>query len=282
MTPVSYTVMPVRKAWGNTGGSPTAGVARALVAARRAAQVLAAYPGPPPITLEAAYRIQDEGMRLDGRPVAGWKVGRVPDPDATLLGSNRLAGPIFAGTIVLAQPGSVAALPAYAGGFIAIEAEYMLRLRIPAGGRLPTNDAATLEWIDEVRLGIEIASSPYPGINNDGPCVTVSDFGNNAGVLLGSTIDDWRTRDLCAIDVTTLIAGQEVGRAKASGMLDGPFGSLRFLLANLAERAISPQPGWWISSGAVTGVHAARIGDSAAVHFAGLGSLACRLVAFHA
>lgn len=261
------------------GSAVEAGIARAFVEARRSSRVLGAYPGPRPTTLAAAYRIQDLALLHDGRPVAGWKVGRVPDPDATTLGSNRLAGPILAGTVVLAQPGQVASMPAFEGGFIAVEAEFMLRLRVPPHAALPQDDAATLDWVDEVRTGIEVASSPYPGINDDGPCVTVSDFGNNAGVLLGPPVPAWRSRDLRAIEVTTRIAGREAGRADASGMLDGPLGSVRFLLANLAARGIRPQPGWWVSSGAVTGVHSAPIGAIAEVDFAGLGSLACRLLA---
>jgi 2-keto-4-pentenoate hydratase len=231
------------------------------------------------VDLASAYGIQDEALRLDGRTVAGWKVGRIPDAEAALLGCNRLAGPIFAGTVVEGSAVGEVPMPAFAGGFIALEAEFMLRLRVPAHAKLPTDDAETREWVDEVRIGIEIASSPYPGINDDGPCVTISDFGNNAGVLLGLAIPDWRDRDLTAIEVTTEIEAREVGRATAGSMLDGPYGAVRFLLDNFAKRGIAPQDGWWISSGAVTGVHVAQVGDRAAAYFAGLGSLACRIVA---
>lgn len=261
------------------GDSPQGGIARAFVSARREARSLAAYPGPTPTDLATAYRIQDEALRLDGRAIAGWKVGRIPDADVPLLGSNRLAGPIFADTVVEGSGEAEAPMPAFAGGFIALEAEFMLRLRVPPQATLPTDDAQALAWIDAVRIGIEIASSPYAGINDDGPCVTISDFGNNAGVLLGPEIADWRARDLRAIEVVTLIDGLEVGRATASGMLDGPLGALRFLLDHLDQRGIRPQDGWWVSSGAVTGVHAARVGDRAVARFEGLGMLACRIVA---
>lgn len=279
MTPVSYTVSPMTGEGTKPDLAIEAGIARAFVEARRSSRVLHEYPGPRPASLAEAYRIQDFALRYDGRPVAGWKVGRVPDPDVTALGSNRLAGPIFSDTVVLARPDEVATMAAFGGGFIAVEAEFMLRLRVPGHAVLPQDDAATLDWVDDVRTGMEIASSPYPGINDDGPCVTISDFGNNAGVLLGPPIPGWRTRDLRAIEVTTRISGLEAGRSDASGMLDGPLGSVRYLLANLESRGIRAQPGWWVSSGAVTGVHAAPIGALAEVHFAGLGSLACRLLA---
>ena len=37
-------------------------------------------------------------------------------------------------------------------------------------------------------IGIEIASSPLVNINDYGPAVVASDFGNNAGLLLGAEI----------------------------------------------------------------------------------------------
>lgn len=261
------------------GDSPQGGIARAFVIARREGRSLPVYPGPRPADLAAAYRIQDEALRLDGRAIAGWKVGRIPDPEVARLGSNRLAGPIFADTVVDGALNTEAPMPAFAGGFIALEAELMLRLRVPGRADVPADDAQTLDWVDEVRVGIEVASSPYAGINDDGACVTISDFGNNAGLLLGPSIPNWRARDLQAIEVSTEISGREVGRATTANMLDGPYGAVRFLLANLKQRAIAPQSGWWVSSGAVTGVHVAQINDRAAVHFVGLGSLTCRLVA---
>ncbi len=261
------------------GSMPEGGIAEAFVRARREASSLPAYPGVRPTTLDDAYRIQDAALRLHGRPIGGWKVGRIPEPEATRLGSNRLAGPIFAETIFDGTAGDTTPMAAFPGGFIALEAEFMLRLRVPPRAELPCDDSQTVEWIDEVRIGIEVASSPYPGINDDGPCVTVSDFGNNAGALLGPAIPDWRIRDLRRIEVSMDVPGHETARATAEGMLDGPYGSVRFLLGNLQRRGIAPRSGWWVSSGAVTGVHVARIGARAVARFAGVGALSCRLIA---
>lgn len=279
MTPVSYTVTTMVPEAPAPRESALGKIARAFVSARREGRSLPVYPGPLPLDLASAYRIQDQALRLDGRTIAGWKVGRIPDAEVAQLGANRLAGPILAGTVVETTAANEAAMPAFSGGFIALEAEFMLRLRVPAHASVPLDDAAAQGWIDEVRIGIEIASSPYAGINDDGPCVTVSDFGNNAGVLLGSAVPDWRACDLQAIEVSTEVAGREAGRATAASMLDGPYGAIRFLLEHFKRRGIAPQSGWWISSGAVTGVHLAAVGDRAVVKFAGIGSLSCRIVA---
>jgi 2-keto-4-pentenoate hydratase len=279
MTPVSYTVNTMVSEAPAPEKTPLGRIARAFVNARREGRSLPVYPGPAPADLASAYRLQHEAVLLDGRAIAGWKVGRIPDLEVAQLGANRLVGPIFAGTVIEDEAGIEAAMPAFAGGFIAVEAEFMLRLRVPRHGTAPVDDATAQEWIDEVRIGIELASSPYPGINDDGACVTVSDFGNNAGVLLGSSVLDWRTRNLGAIEVTTEIDGREAGRGTAAGMLDGPYGAVRFLLDHLNRRGVAPQTGWWISSGAITGVHVACVGDRAVARFSGVGSLSCRIVA---
>jgi 2-keto-4-pentenoate hydratase len=253
--------------------------ARAFVEARRAGRSLAAYPGERPHDLAEAYRIQDAALALwRPRPIGGWKVGRINPPEDVRLGIDRLAGPIFADTIVDGTE-SEPALPVFADGFAAGEAELLLRLRVPPTSQFPRNSVETLGWIDDVRIGLEIASSPYPGINADGACVTVSDHGNNAGLVLGPPVSRERWRELRAIEVETRVGDDIVGRAGVATMLDGPLGAVRFLLGNLAERGIDPCSGWWISSGAITGVHSIEPGDRLAARFNGIGEISCRIEA---
>ena len=250
-------------------------VAQAFVAARRAARVLECFPGERPQDLASAYSIQDAAIMFDGRSVAGWKVGKINPPDDARLGNNRLAGPVFADTITEAASGEVPVMPVFAGGFAAAEAELLLHVAPGWNGVVPRDDAGTRAILDDVRLGIEIASSPYPGINADGPTVTASDFGNNAGLVIGTALDGWETLDLCEIEVSTSIDGTEVGRATAATMLDGPFGAVRFLLSNLTERGIDPSAGLWVSTGAITGVHPVQPGQSVEARFGPHGVVKC-------
>jgi 2-keto-4-pentenoate hydratase len=253
-------------------------VAEAFVAARRTAQVLPTYPGTRPNTLVDAYRIQDAAIALDGRSIAGWKVGRINPPTDAQLGANRLAGPVFADGAAMAGTDATPDMPIFAGGFAAAEAEMLLHVAAGWDGRVPSNDAETRAILDDVRLGIEIASSPYPGINADGPTVTVSDYGNNAGVVIGAEIVGWRDLDLCAILVRTVIDGAVVGEATAATMLDGPYGAVRFLLGNLLARGIDASQGLWVSTGAITGVHPVTSGQHITAEFVGYGTVNCRVV----
>lgn len=249
--------------------------ARAFVEARSAGLALTEFPGPMPDDLAAAYRVQDEALALTRPPVAGWKVGRINPP---VEGFDRLAGPVFADQVL--DGASNPAMPVFADGFGAAEAEFLLRIGTPpASDRTDFTAADVLDHIDAVHVGIEIASSPFAGINSHGPGVTISDFGNNNGLVVGPAVTDWRTADLLAWPVTLDINDAEVGAATAATMLDGPFGAARYLFAHLARRGIALAAGQWISTGAVTGVHPVAPGDRVTARFADRYRINCTIAA---
>jgi 2-keto-4-pentenoate hydratase len=254
-------------------------IAEAFVAARREARPLPAYPGALPTSLAEAYRVQDRALALTAEPVGGWKVGRIMPPLSDAVGSDRLAGPIFAGSIFHTSE-APAAMPVFAGGFGAAEAEFLLRVgEAPPAGKatFSLDEAAAL--IEAVHLGIEIASSPLAAINDLGPAVTISDFGNNNGLVIGAPITDWRSSGFADWPVSLRIDGVEAGSGRAAAMPDGPLGAARFLLERLGRRGIAVVPGQWISSGAVTGVHPVAPGALVEAVFDGTHKVSCTIEA---
>lgn len=243
-------------------------IAEAFVDARRASRALADYPGTPPHGLAQAYAVQDAAIRLFGKDIAGWKVGRINSPWFEPLGVSRLAGPIFADAVQPHSPGAVPAGDIFKQGFGAVEAEFIFRIGTaprPGQTSFTADEAAAL--VDAVYCGFEIASSPFSGINALGPLVTISDFGNNNGLLLGPEIPDWRTADFADWQVATHIDGTLIGSGTAAAFPGGPLESLRFLLENIIARGHPVTPGLLISSGAVTGVHEVTAGQSVAAEF---------------
>ncbi|TFI56899.1 2-keto-4-pentenoate hydratase [Sphingomonas parva] len=250
-------------------------IAGRFLAARRSAAGLSDYPGTLPETLDAAYAVQDAAIAGWSRPVVGWKVGRILPPLSDRYGADRLAGPIFDST-----PAAETAvpMPVFAQGFAAGEAEFLLRIgRAPAAGQTRFTLEETAELIDAVHVGIEIASSPLEPINRIGPAAVISDFGNNNGLVIGAEIPDWRASGFEAWQVETLIDDVSVGTGTAASFPDGAIGAARFLFELMARRGIALQPGQWISSGAVTGVHDARPGQTVEARFGDGFSVSCRL-----
>jgi 2-keto-4-pentenoate hydratase len=252
-------------------------VAAEFVRVRRAAGSLTQYPGALPPDLDAAYRCQDEAVSLWGDAIVGWKVGGINEPFSTRYGAQRLVGPIFKRGLQLSDGSACLDAPVFAEGFAAIEAEFVCQLSRDAPANVIEWTAETARrFVKTVFIGIEIASSPLQNINDFGPAVVASDFGNNAGLLLGIDVPDWQSRTLESLNCETRIDGAVVGRGNAA-VSGGPLAALAFALRCNARRGRSLRAGDLVSTGAVTGVHSIRAGQSAEAIFTGIGSLRCAI-----
>lgn len=261
----------------NLKGEGHAAIAQAFVDARREGLSFDTYPGALPEDLEQAYSIQELALAADGRDVIGWKVGRIPDAQVPVFGANRLAGPIFANSIAVLGDG-IPEMPIYEGGFGAAEAEFLLKVSkaAPEGVGEITPEMAR-DLIEHVHVGFEIASSPFRGINELGPAVTVSDFGNNNGLAIGPAISDWRDNAFENWTVEVLIDGISAGVGQARNMPNGVFGAAAYLFTILQRRGRPLQPGQWISSGAVSGVHKVAPGARVEARFGAAFAINCRI-----
>lgn len=253
-------------------------VAERFVAARLAARALPDYPGPLPGTLADAYARQEAAIGLWPDDIAGWKVGGIADAWIARVGEPRLVGPIFRRRVWPASNPGIIALPVIAAGFAAIEAEYVLVLGESAPpDRTEWTPAQAAELVAELRVGIELAGSPLATINDLGPAVIVSDFGNNAGLVLGEPLAEWRSRPMESLTCETHVSGRRVGEGSAASIAGGPLGSLAFALGCCARRGRPLRAGEVISTGACTGIHPVRIGEEVQVAFAGAPALRCRV-----
>lgn len=261
----------MKHAHDNSSGSL---IARTFTDARRTGTAVPAYPGEKPDSLAAAYAVQDEAISLWPDRIAGWKLGRVPPPFDAQYGAGRLAGPIFSRNVWKAVEGQPTAFGVIDGGFAAVEAEYVLELAETAPDQDGWTPESAAELIGRAFIGVEIAGSPFAGINGHGPAVTASDFGNNAGLILGNEIADWRPR-LAGLTCTTLIDGEVIGTGGAASIPNGPLDSLAFLLNLMHRRGRRLEAGQLISTGAATGVHQIFIGQSAVADFGPDGRIAC-------
>lgn len=227
--------------------------------------------------------VQDRAIAEWPDRVAGWKVGFIHPSLRDRFPAERLVGPIFADDVRRAASDEVVHIAAIPGGFTAVEAETLLQLRvdIPPGGAPWGTDLARL--VAAAHIGIEPAGSPLSTINDLGPPVIVSDFGNNAGLIIGPGIDDWGRRltepAVGLLTVRTWIDGTLVGEGTPASIPNGPFGALRFLIDHAAARGMTLTAGSWVSTGAITGVHRIEPGSEARVAAEGVGEIRARVVA---
>ena len=251
-------------------------IATRLVAARRGAEPLAAFPGKLPVDLDSAYRIQDIAIGLWPHRIGGWKVGRIPPELENRLGVDRLAGPIFENRIRSAASGDSVRMPAFRGGFAAIEAEYVAIIaRDAPEGKTSWTTGEAAAMIGDLRIGLEMASSPIAAINELGPTAVVSDFGNNAGLIIGPAIANWRTRELESMRVKAHIDRTLVGQGGAFNLTGGFVRSVQFLLELTAARGIPLKARDAIATGQTSGIHDIRTAQTGALDFGDDGVLGC-------
>lgn len=255
-------------------------IARRFVEARRTGRSLPDFPGEIPPDLVTAYQVQDLAIAQWDDAVVGWKIGYIAPERRDVSGDERLLGPIFRRNLWNAT-GAIVDIPVFsaAGGFAAVEAEYVLQLEADA-------PADKLDWsLQEAAMlparlyvGVEVASSPLATINKLGPRVVVSDFGNNNGLVLGPEIGDWKGCNEADLNVHTEIDGVVVGTGSASSLPGGLRASFAFALRRSALRGRPLKKGDLIATGNATGIHDIAVGQQALIDFSGIANIVCRAV----
>lgn len=255
-------------------GNGTELIAEQFVRARLAGRSLPRFPGEVPTNLADAYRCQELAIDRFPDDIVGWKVARIGAAFAQQFPEERLVGPVFQRNLHRARVGQIVDLPIFEGGFAAVEAEIVLCVNedAPASKTDWSIDEAA-ELVRSFHLGVEAAGSPLATLNAIGPGAVISDFGNNWGVVVGTSVGEWRSID--EIVALSLVDDCLVGRGTAF-IRQGALGALAFALNKCAERGRPLRAGAMISTGAITGVHDIRVGQQSRHVFEGCGEIECR------
>ncbi|MGA0565281.1 2-keto-4-pentenoate hydratase [Ancylobacter sp. VNQ12] len=250
-----------------------------FVSARSDGRALSGFPGVLPGSLEEAYAVQDEVLRLTTRRLGGWKVAMIPPAFHARYSAERLVGPVFADLVQTVTDGGAVDALIFEGGFAAVEAEFVVRVT----GEPPSDPQ---DWLGDVgafatlHVGSEIASSPLATINQLGPGAVISDHGNNAGAIVGPRIEPGQMRDWSTLASATRVEGVPVGEGSAARVPGGPFAAVAFLARQLAGRGRSLAKGDVVLTGMTTGVHDVLPGQTARLEFEGVGSFDIRFAAY--
>ena len=247
-------------------------VSRCLVNARMSAEPLPDFPVQVPESLDQAYEIQSASIERWPDEVAGWKVAKLSEADQVRLQAERLVGPAFKSSVHTIKPGKSRIMPVYSGGFAAVEAEIILELGATiAPSEREYSDDELVRLVAAAYCGAEIASSPMAVINERGPTSIVSDFGNNAGILVGREISNWSRTLPGFVTATVTVDGEAVGSKPVDAITGDPLQALRYLIRISGRRGIRLPAGTLVSTGAITGVHDVKMTSTARVGFGQLG-----------
>lgn len=245
-------------------------IARALVEARLTRRACDAFPCALPDTLDDAYAVQLEAIALWPDAIAGWKVGRMSDDLAQRFGCDRFIGPVFHAAVVQAGREGRSPFAMFAGGSAAFEAEYVAFVSIAADGGV---------GISHVTTGIEVASSPVATLPGLGSLASVADLGNNAGQIIGAPVPLDLFADAQALPCETRIDNGPAVFKTAAALPGGPATAFAFAVEQAARLGLPLQAGQFVSTGAVTGMHAVTPGQACSADFGEFGRIDCDVVA---
>ncbi|MBZ9649127.1 hypothetical protein K9B33_16430 [Sphingobium sp. 3R8] len=207
---------------------------------------------PTDLTEAEAREVQIEVIRRRGS-IGAWKIGLV-------------SGVMRAAPIAIAAVASTGHhYPAITFGMRGLETEVALRLgrAFLAGGDPPT-DRDIVDAIIEVRYAIEILDSRLSNWRNASTEHTLADGLNNAGLVLGAAISDWRRQNLAQPGATLFVDGNLRGRAEGNGSGD-PVVLTVTLVRHCHTHGLDILAGTWITTGSSTGCTFVNEGANAIV-----------------
>lgn len=241
-------------------------LARDLIAARASTTQLLPCADYHRLSLQQAYCMQRSVIELWPAEIGGWKIGRLPHGVRSPGLSERFIGPIFANTI-RRRLGSVMNIPLKPRARSAVEAEFLVELGSTVSFEdIANDDHRWTELIANIHVGIELAGNDFCEPVPSDSFAQIAAFGNNRGLIIGDRIP--RECYRLPLSVRTVIDGKRIGTADAN-----PLAIVAKALADAAREAhtlnVSLQPGQWIATGALTGIHQMSIDQNAVVQFTG-------------
>jgi 2-keto-4-pentenoate hydratase len=247
-------------------------LAERLWQARQQGSVVALADVVEPTSLEQAYSVQNQIVRLAGHEVVGFKVGSTSKEAQRLLGTSEPgSGPILAPYLYVA-PARVAIVPAQ---MPAVEGEFAFRLARMLPPRLTAYGIDEVaEAIDGVAGAIEIVGSRLAGgLAQKGRHLVTADGGANIALITGTWSTDWRALDLRAHPVAMRINGKERGRGVGARALGDPMQVMVWLANQQSRFGRGLKAGDVVSTGTCTGLDDVEPGDQVVANFASLGSV---------
>jgi len=209
-----------------------------LVAARRQGARIALVGADAPADYEEGFAIQDRVVAALTSPAIGWKVMPVPQGPviyAPILQSGRVpAGGTW--EVVGQEPAG-------------IELEIAFRLgRDVSAGAAP---GQVVEAVESAHVVFELCQSRIADPGSQPRHVLLADCIANAGLVIGSEILAWRTRDLRARAGRLLVDG----KLYVEGKSIDPLAALQLLPSAMAARGKSLAAGQIIITGSLIGMN---------------------------
>jgi 2-keto-4-pentenoate hydratase len=233
-----------------------------------------------PRTLDEAYAIQGEYVGARARAlgsVAGYKIALATPAMRQMAGLGEpIAGELLEKSI-LRSPARVRAAD-YVRLIVEFEIALELAEDLPAVGAPYTRESVA-QAVGAVMAALELADDRNADYSQLGAnaLMLVADNAWHEGVVLGSSLRDWKSLDLAGLHGVATINGETVGEGHGRDVMGHPFEALAWVANNLASRGL----GLWRSDVVITGSLVAskfpKAGDLVRFEAGALGSAELRV-----
>jgi 2-keto-4-pentenoate hydratase len=245
-------------------------LAERLWNARAKGDVIAVEDVAEPATMQDAYAIQAEVMRLSGHPVGGFKVGSTSQEAQRLLGTSEPGSCPVLAPYLHESPVRITVAPAQ---MPAVEGEFAFRL----GRDLPARKAPygrddLTDAIDAVAGAIEVVGTRIAGgLAGKGRFLVTADSGANIALVVGPWTSDWRDLDLKTHRVAMTVNGEPAGAGDGARALGDPMNVMIWLANQQSKRGLGLKRGMCVSTGTCTGLDPVKPGDRVVADYGVLG-----------
>ena len=245
-------------------------LASLLWQARRDGRVIEPCDVQEPASIEQAYAVQDEIVRLSGQPSAAIKVGSTSVEAQNLLGTTEPGSCPVLARYFFQAPASIVLV---ADNMPALEGEFALRLAHPLAARETAyGEDEVCEAIDAVAGAIEVVGSRLRGgLAGRGRYFSTADSGVNIALIVGEWHRNWRDFDLKENPVSMHVNSLRKGFGTGARALGNPLAVLVWLANHYSRRGRGLRAGEVVSTGTCTGLDPVHAGDHVIADFAALG-----------
>ena len=225
------------------------------------------------LTLEDAYRLQHNYVRISGERRSGWKVGATNPPMQDGLGlSEPFAGPLLENS-TLQSPARCTLVP---GQDVIVEVEFVFRMGSDYEPDGPVSIGTLSAAVDAVCPGIEVAGVRYPqSMGRPSTPLIIADAAATIALVYGEPVTQWQELDLASHEAELRINGERIDGGKGSNVLGSPINALAWLAGFLDRQGLALRRGDIVTTGTMTDMQPVKAGDQVVADF---GSLGCASV----
>jgi 2-oxo-3-hexenedioate decarboxylase/2-keto-4-pentenoate hydratase len=233
-----------------------------------------------PQDVDSAYLVQafanEQLSRAGLGKVVGHKVGSTNAAVQRALNvPHPVAGAVFATTVHHGE----ARVPHadYVRPGVECEVAVLLERDLPARAT-PYARAEVEAAIAACAAGIEIIDDRYEDVRAFGAPSLIADNGLDAGVIIGTPIQDWQALNLPESLASISVNGEIVARGSGANVMGDPINVVVWLANDFGRRGLGLRAGEFVFTGSMTDIVWVRPGDRVETSIAGLGGVSCEFL----